>query len=141
MHRVPLDAEGWRILVRRALGIPDVVGDGGAVEVVTDLIYTAPIAANEVRGRNVEFEEGVGNAILDAVVHAGELGQLDRFIMSRPNSSDNAYGEPDVGEVDNRVLTYAREAAGAPQLPPGLALPLLLQVKAFVTSHPLYPNG
>ena len=118
MHRVPLDAEGWRILVRRALGIPDVVGDGVAVEVVTDLIYTAPIAANEVRGRNVEFEEGVGNAILDAVVHAGELGQLD-----------------------NRVLTYAREAAGAPQLPPGLALPLLLQVKAFVTSHPLYPNG
>jgi len=117
MHRVPLDAEGWRILVRRALGIPDVVGDGVAVEVVTDLIYTA-------RLQPTRCAAAMWNSKRSWQRHPrrrgarGELGQLDRFIMSRPNSSDNAYGEPDVGEVDNRVLTYAREAAGAPQLPP-----------------------
>ena len=53
-----LSEEEWRLLIRRALDIPDAVSEVTAIEVVTDTVYKPAPGAN--RGKDRELEEQLG---------------------------------------------------------------------------------
>ena len=130
---MPLNKDQWRTLVRRALDIPDVIGVDVAVEIAADVAYQSPVAATETRGRDIEFEERVGLAILEETAKAGKRGDLDRFIMGRENRGN---GSSKVSDVDYIVTTKARESGNAPSLPQGMAVPILEKVKEYVLANP-----
>jgi hypothetical protein len=39
MTVVPLDEDGWRLLIRRAFGVPDIVRDDVAIEIISEAVY------------------------------------------------------------------------------------------------------
>ena len=89
-------------------------------------------------GRDIEFEESVGLAILEETAKAGKRGDLDRFIMGRENRGN---GSSKVSDVDYIVTTKARKSGNAPSLPQGMAVPILEKVKEYVLANPFDLDG
>ena len=118
------DEHAWRQIVRRALGVPELIGGDVVVEIATDLVYSAPVMASDP-GSYPEFEE---------TIKAGVNGSLDRFIMDRPRSA--IHGSSELKEIDNLIITNSRETDGLADLPPGIAEPLLKVIRKYVLAHP-----
>jgi hypothetical protein len=134
---MPLDEQGWRTLIRRAFGIPDLIGAEVTDEFIADAVYSAPVAREETRGVDVEFEEEIGHAILDETVKAAAQGKLDRFITYR---RDDGNHEPSsVVSVDEAIINAVRVRTGE-HLPFGLAVPILTKLRDYVLAHPFEPE-
>ncbi len=127
----------WRQLVRRSLGIPDIIGDELALAIVTDAVYTE---SNQEPRSTVPLEfrphrpdgrsqEDIGQALWEAVVKLGVEGRLDEFLMERPGVEEMA--------LRKHVIERANVALGKEiPMPPGMATPLLTPLRNFVKAHP-----
>ena len=132
------DEHAWRQIVRRALGVPELIGGDVVVEIATDLVYSAPVMASDP-GSYPEFEELVGKTILEETIKAGVNVSLDRFIMDRPRSA--IHGSSELKEIDNLIITNSRETDGLADLPPGIAEPLLKVIRKYVLAHPFVTSS
>jgi hypothetical protein len=128
---MPLDEEEWRLLIRRAFRIPDLVGDAVTLEIISQVVYESrsEVGSND----NISLREGVGLALIDATVGAGMAGELDRFLMSREEEIvSRASGLLEV--ADQHICFLAEEVSGL-TFTPGSAEPILEKVK-----HPFCPD-
>lgn len=78
---MPFDEEEWRLPIRRAFRIPDLVGDEVAAEVIFQVAYEPRHGVHPIA--NISLRERVGLALIDTTVGAGLAGELERFLMSR----------------------------------------------------------
>ena len=130
-----LSEEEWRLLIRRALDIPDAVSEVTAIEVVTDTVYKPAPGAN--RGKDRELEEAIGKVIFEQTALAGADGSLDRFIMDR-ESAVQGRTSASIDAADSLICSRAEEASGFKQkgaFLPGSTEPLLEQLKSFILTH------
>jgi hypothetical protein len=137
----------WRQLVRRALDVPDLIGDEVALSMVTDVVF-----ADEVRSQPPSDDDFIGQAVWDAVVKLGVDEELDAFLTERsdpPGSLDWDWlydrVVADARSALDDVIADARYALGMRRLPerlPGhLARSLLLRIRDFVKAHPFQDDA
>ena len=81
-----LNDYGWRELIRRALRIPDVIGDEVTMEIITDVVFSAPVVREKARSADGVTEQRISRAVLDRTIEAAARGDLDRFIVGRDGS-------------------------------------------------------
>jgi hypothetical protein len=133
----------WHQLVRRALGVPDLIGDEVALAMVTDVVFSSE-PQSQSRSDDDEF---IAQAVWDAVVKLGAAEELDAFLMERsgppgPLDWDWLYDRvvTDARSALDDVVADARYSLGLPRLPDRLphwlAEPLLLRIRDFVKAHP-----
>ena len=135
---MPLHEEGWRLLIRQAFRIPDLVGDEVALEMISQVVYKPPRGVHS--NANISLRERVGLALIDATVGVGIAGELDRFLMSR---EEEIIGRPSglLEAADQHICFLAEEVSGlTSEFPPGSAEPILERVRRFVLKHPFYPD-
>jgi hypothetical protein len=138
----------WRQLVRRAVGVPDLIGNEVALAMVTDVVFSSELQSQS----RSDDDDVIAEAVWDAVVKLGAAEELDAFLMERSGSS----GPLDWDWLYDRVVTDARSALddvvadaryslGLPRLPDSLprwlAEPLLLRVRDFVKAHPFQDDA
>jgi hypothetical protein len=138
----------WRQLVRRALGVPDLIGDEVALAMVTDVVFSSELQSQP----RSDDDDVIAQAVWDAVVKLGAAGELDAFLMERSGPS----GRLDWDWLYNRVVTdavsalddvvadarYSLGLSSLPEsLPRWLAEPLLLRVRDFVKAHPFQDDA
>ena len=123
-----LDEAGWR----RAIGIPDVIGDKIALELLTDnTVFSATSEADDSIHSPIigqEEDQRIASAVLDSLIALAVAGDLDGYLVARRSHALDGAAE--------RVLEGARIATGMNVLPKALAEPLLERVKAYVTDRP-----
>ena len=133
----------WRQLVRRSVGVPDLIGNEVALAMVTDVVFSSELQAQP----RSDDDDVIAEAVWHAVVKLVAAEELDAFLMERS-------GLPGLLDWDwlyDRVVTDARSALddvvadaryslGLPRLPDSLprwlAEPLLLRIRDFVKTHP-----
>ncbi len=77
-----LSENDWLELIRRSFGLPDVIGDGMALEVIVDRVVSLvpPRLTEEAKGDVASWAV----EIIGAVAKAGAAEKLDGFLMDRP---------------------------------------------------------
>jgi hypothetical protein len=138
----------WRQLVRRAVGVPDLIGDQVALAMVTDVVFSSELQSQP----RSDDDDVIAEAVWDAIVKLGAAEELDAFLMER----SSRYGPLDWDWLYDRVVTDARSALddvvadaryslGLPRLPETLprwlAEPLLLRIRDFVKTHPFQDDA
>ncbi len=138
----------WRQLVRRAVGVPDLIGDHVALAMVTDVVFSSELQAQP----RSDDDDVIAEAVWTAIVKLGAAEELDAFLMERSGSS----GSLDWNWLYDRVVTDARStldvvvadarySLGLPRLPDSLprwlAEPLLLCIRDFVKTHPFQDDA
>src|ERR1035441_2517320 len=88
----------WRQLVRRAVGVPDLIGDQVALAMVTDVVFSSELQSQP----RSDDDDVIAEAVWAAVVKLG----ADAFLMERSGSS----GRLDWDWLYDRVVTDARSA-------------------------------
>ena len=134
---MPLDEEEWRLLIRRAFRIPDLVSEEVSLEVIAQVSCTP---RHGVHIHDISLRERIGLALIDATVGAGTAGELDRFLMGREEEvMGRSSGLLEV--ADRHICFLAEEVSGLTSaFPPGSAEPILERVRRFVLKHPFYPD-
>ncbi|MGP8058597.1 MAG: hypothetical protein ACLP9C_03045 [Acidimicrobiales bacterium] len=127
-----LNDYGWRELIRRALRIPDVIGDEVTMEIITDVVFSAPVVREKARSADGVTEQRISRAVLDRTIEAAARGDLDRFIVGRDGAGRSSV--VDVRSVDAAITLAVRESGE--NVPPGLAEPLLMLIRDYVLTHP-----
>ena len=126
----------WRQLVRRAVGVPDLIGDQVALAMVTDVVFSSELQSQP----RSDDDDVIAEAVWAAVVKLGAAEELDAFLMERSGSS----GRLDWDWLDD-VVADARYSLGLPRLPETLprwlAEPLLLRIRDFVKAHPFQDDA
>src|ERR1019366_7789125 len=113
----------WRQLVRRAVGVPDLIGDQVALAMVTDVVFSSELQSQP----RSDDDDVIAEAVWDAIVKLGAAEELDAFLMER----SSRYGPLDWDWLYDRVVTDARSALddvvadaryslGLPRLPDSL---------------------
>ena len=138
----------WRQLVRRAVGVPDLIGDQVALAMVTDVVFSSELQSQP----RSDDDDVIAEAVWAAVVKLGAAEELDAFLMER----SSRYGLLDWDWLYDRVVTDARSALddvvadarysfGLPRLPDSLprrlAEPLLDRIRDFVKAHPFQDDA
>jgi hypothetical protein len=138
LSAMSLDEEDWRLLIRRAFRIPDLVADEVALEIISQVVYKPPRGVHS--NADIALRERVGLALIDATVGVGLAGELDRFLMSREEKiTSRASGLLEV--ADRHICFLAEEVSGlTSEFPRGSAEPILERVRRFVLKHPFYPD-
>jgi hypothetical protein len=133
----------WRQLVRRAAGVPDLIGDEVALAMVTDVVFSSELQSQP----RSDDDDVITEAVWVAVVKLGAAEELDAFLMERsgppgPLDWDSLYDRvvTDARSALDDVVADARYSLGLPRLPETLprwlAEPLLLRIRDFVKAHP-----
>jgi hypothetical protein len=117
----------WRLLVRRAFGVPDLIGDEVALAIVADAIYNQQELVGMQRQLPVT-KDVLAIAVWDAVVKAGVDGDLDAFLTDRPEVTN-------VGWYYNHVIERVRTTLDNQNVPAGVVASLLTVVHEFVQTH------
>ena len=92
----------WRQLVRRAVGVPDLIGDQVALAMVTDVVFSSELQSQP----RSDDDDVIAEAVWAAVVKLGAAEELDAFLMER----SSRYGLLDWDWLYDRVVTDARSA-------------------------------
>lgn len=88
---MPLDEAGWNWLVRRALGVPDLIGDEVAMEIIDDAVFSHPLVKGDrPTNSHDEIAERITQEILDTLCRMGRQGDLDCTCWTDPSSRFNA---------------------------------------------------
>jgi hypothetical protein len=138
----------WRQLVRRAVGVPDLIGDEVALAMVTDVVFSSELQSQP----RSDDDDVIAEAVWHAVVKLGAAEELDVFLMERsgPPSRldwDWLYDHvvTDARSALDDVVADARYSLGLPKLPESLphwlAEPLLLRIRDFVKAHPFQDDA
>ena len=90
----------WRQLVRRAVGVPDLIGDQVALAMVTDVVFSSELQSQP----RSDDDDVIAEAVWAAVVKLGAAEELDAFLME----SSSRYGLLDWDWLYDRVVTDAR---------------------------------
>ena len=126
---MPLDEAGWNWLVRRAAGVPDLIGDEVAMEIIGEVVFShRSVKGERPTNPHDEIAERITQEILDTFCRMGREGELDSYLMDRPVDSLQRLAE--------RVVHEVRVATRIKGLPKELAIPLLEKVKVHVLAHP-----
>jgi hypothetical protein len=138
----------WRQLVRRAVGVPDLIGDQVALAMVTDVVFSSELQSQP----RSDDDDVIAEVVWTAIVKLGAAEELDAFLMERSSPP----GLLDWDWLYDRVVTDARSALddvvadarysfGLPKLPESLprwlAEPLLDRIRDFVKAHPFQDDA
>jgi hypothetical protein len=93
----------WRQLVRRAVGVPDLIGDEVALAMVTDVVFSSELQSQP----RSDDDDVITEAVWAAVVKLGAAEELDAFLMERSGPP----GSLDWDSLFDRVVTDARSRA------------------------------
>ena len=92
----------WRQLVRRSVGVPDLIGDQVALAMVTDVVFSSELQSQP----RSDDDDVIAEAVWAAVVKLGAAEELDAFLMERSGSP----GRLDWDWLYDHVVTDARSA-------------------------------
>src|ERR1035441_6301369 len=92
----------WRQLVRRAVGVPDLIGDEVALAMVTDVVFSSELQSQP----RSDDDDVITEAVWAAFVKLGAAEELDAFLMERSGPP----GPLDWDWLYDRVVTDARSA-------------------------------
>ena len=138
----------WRQLVRRAVGVPDLIGDQVALAMVTDVVFSSELQAQP----RSDDDDVIAEAVWSAIVKLGAAEELDAFLMERSDPPgrlgwDWLYDRvvTDARSALDDVVADARYSFGLPRLPDSLprwlAEPLLFRIRDFVKAHPFQDDA
>src|ERR1039457_2812945 len=85
----------WRQLVRRAVGVPDLIGDQVALAMVTDVVFSSELQSQP----RSDDDDVIAEAVWAAIVKLGAAEELDVFLMER----SSRYGLLDWRSEERRV--------------------------------------
>jgi len=118
-----MNADKWQRLINRAFGVPDILDEEGARDLVVDVL-SGPMASHE---ENASMNVA---RLLDTIGDLGAAGKLNRlFLPSWDDSEDES----------SAVLEVARLAVVTAQVGEGLvrvAKVTLARMVTFVRAHP-----
>ena len=78
----------WHQLVRRAVGVPDLIGDQVALAMVTDVVFSSELQSQP----RSDDDDVIAEAVWAAVVKLGAAEELDAFLMERSSRTVSSIG-------------------------------------------------
>jgi len=122
----------WRLVIRRAYGIPDLIGDEVALERVRELVHQQAFEGKQLgpmRQVGGRPEEMVRHA-LDAVLIGAEKGELDRYLVGSPSKTPEELAE------DFAIQNDPNWGPGNREIVRDVFLPILETLRTFVEGYP-----
>jgi hypothetical protein len=109
----------WKLLLRRAFGVPNVVSERGAREAIRDALSTMDLTEPTPSAKDID-------AIVGGIAGIGQAGNLDGLFLAKSIDFEISGGAKDMAS------TFGRGSLAEAHI----AQRVLAELKIFVESHP-----